>query len=648
MCAQAWAARVLVTLLTASAAAALGACTGPGVHCIGNCISGPDASLPDSDAGSRPDAAAPEPGLDAGGPDAGVTCSTGQTKCGTACCDDASQTCNGAAGSCEPKCTPCGADCCLAGSEECSATGSVCLQICTADEKRCGTGCCDNAKQTCSATTSTCEARPACPCSAGQVCCESDDVCVPDGAGVICPVPSRYSALAALIESERVRQGVPGISVAIVENGTTAWTMGFGRAGMSEVSARANSQTLYRSLALGVMLTRLAALQMVDQGKMGLDGKLVTYVPGLTLDKDPNGWLSQLTIGHLLAGASGLPTDPETYGSTDKSDAELGLWLTRTFKTDDYFVAPPGRLTRWANSDTRLLANATEKVGGAYFRAAVKDRLLTPLGMARTFYLSSDALAAGNAAYTEFVAAEQDRTDLAPLAGPYASAEDSARLLEFFLNGDAAVLSDALRLQALQAVPGEATYGERNQNGLLGAVQDGYCAGAYCHDLGWRQVIQGGSLAGWQNLMIASEEKRSGLVLQSNAPWEWWPVLAAVFKQLGATDQQLQPIVAPEDPAGFSKYVGTYAVPAEAGWDYPGITVTLTGQKLHMKLDPWGGAARECDFVPLYEHTFSCTLQSPSPGIGVALLWPEVYFAVEPTGAPEYLVTSNFTGKRVP
>src|SRR5437016_3377624 len=63
---------------------------------------------------------------------------------------------------------------------------------------------------------------------------------------------------------------IPGVSVAIVENGEYEWSGGFGMADL-ENSVPATSHTLYRLASISKPITATAALLLWQRGKLDLD-----------------------------------------------------------------------------------------------------------------------------------------------------------------------------------------------------------------------------------------------------------------------------------------------------------------------------------------------------------------------------------------
>jgi CubicO group peptidase (beta-lactamase class C family) len=105
------------------------------------------------------------------------------------------------------------------------------------------------------------------------------------------------------VEALRQQIGVPGMALAIVENGKITEARGFGVRAMGS-SAPAGASTLFYIGSTTKAFTSAALAQLVDQGKIGWDDKVIDRLPGFQM-YDP--WVTrEITIRDLLVHRSGL------------------------------------------------------------------------------------------------------------------------------------------------------------------------------------------------------------------------------------------------------------------------------------------------------------------------------------------------------
>ncbi|UZK65458.1 serine hydrolase [Sphingomonas sp. M1-B02] len=106
-----------------------------------------------------------------------------------------------------------------------------------------------------------------------------------------------------IVEDLRKSAGVPGMSIAIVENGKVTLAKGFGvrKLGAPET---VTPDTIFPNGSTGKAFTVAALAVLVDQGKIGWDDKVIDRLPGFQM-YDP--WVTrEMTIRDLLVHRSGL------------------------------------------------------------------------------------------------------------------------------------------------------------------------------------------------------------------------------------------------------------------------------------------------------------------------------------------------------
>jgi CubicO group peptidase (beta-lactamase class C family) len=105
------------------------------------------------------------------------------------------------------------------------------------------------------------------------------------------------------VEALRAKLGVPGVSIAIVEDGKTKLAKGWGvrRLGGREP---VDADTLFMTGSTGKAMTVAALATLVDAGKVRWDDRVIDHLPGFQM-YDP--WVTrEITIRDLLVHRSGL------------------------------------------------------------------------------------------------------------------------------------------------------------------------------------------------------------------------------------------------------------------------------------------------------------------------------------------------------
>src|SRR5215510_9473864 len=90
--------------------------------------------------------------------------------------------------------------------------------------------------------------------------------------------PDKQTRIEAAVARFMAANAVPGMSVAVIENGAYEWSAGFGLADM-ENFVPATSQTLYRLASISKSITATAAMLLWQEKKLDLDAPVQKYCP---------------------------------------------------------------------------------------------------------------------------------------------------------------------------------------------------------------------------------------------------------------------------------------------------------------------------------------------------------------------------------
>jgi D-alanyl-D-alanine carboxypeptidase len=103
---------------------------------------------------------------------------------------------------------------------------------------------------------------------------------------------------------------VPGVALAVVKNGKVMYEQVYGVSNL-ELNTAVTGCTVFELASVTKQMTAMLVLTMVREGKLGLDDKLVKYIPNA-----PAAW-NDITIHQLLGHMSGLAMafEPKMDGS---------------------------------------------------------------------------------------------------------------------------------------------------------------------------------------------------------------------------------------------------------------------------------------------------------------------------------------------
>jgi len=196
------------------------------------------------------------------------------------------------------------------------------------------------------------------------------------------------AAIDAFVEDRMRRHGIPGVAIAVVRGGEVIHARGFGTDG------RGLPMTADTPLYIGSVsksFTGLAIMQLVAQGRVDRDAPVRTYLPWFEV-ADPDA-SERITVRHLLGHASGLSDLRylESLRLPDDATIEAGVRDLRRAEP----VAPPGREFHYFNPNYAVLGHLIEVVSGQSYDDYLREHVLEPLDMLRTFTDPAAASAAG-------------------------------------------------------------------------------------------------------------------------------------------------------------------------------------------------------------------------------------------------------------
>ena len=154
-------------------------------------------------------------------------------------------------------------------------------------------------------------------------------------------------------------------------------------------------QTKFEIGSMTKQFTALLVLQLVDEGKIRLDGHLADYLPYYRKDTG-----SRVTISELLSHTSGIPNFVDDPGFLDGPASRVRYTVeefVRKYCSGDLPFEPGTRFT-YSNSGYFLLGAILEQVSGKSYEQLLRDRIFSPLGMNDSGYTHAETVIAHRAA----------------------------------------------------------------------------------------------------------------------------------------------------------------------------------------------------------------------------------------------------------
>jgi dipeptidyl aminopeptidase/acylaminoacyl peptidase/CubicO group peptidase (beta-lactamase class C family) len=154
----------------------------------------------------------------------------------------------------------------------------------------------------------------------------------------------------------------------------------------ADAGIEATTDSVWQIGSVSKVWTATLAMQLVDDGLLDLDSPVADYLPELELaDADV---AKTVTMRHLLTHTSGI--DGDVFTDTGRGDECLERYVALLAEVKQNH--PLGATWSYCNSGFSLAGRVIEKITGGTWDAALRQRIFTPLGLARTVTLPEEAL----------------------------------------------------------------------------------------------------------------------------------------------------------------------------------------------------------------------------------------------------------------
>ena len=165
-------------------------------------------------------------------------------------------------------------------------------------------------------------------------------------------------------------------SVLVAENGKVIYKKGFGYANM-DWKIPNEPDTKFRIGSITKQFVAMQIMQLVEEGKIKLDGKLIDYLPEYRKDTG-----EKITIHHLLTHTSGIPSYtglPRFWSDSTRNPYEID-YMVKHFHSGD-LEFEPGTDYKYNNTGYFLLGVIIEKVTGKSYKENLLERIIKPQNM---------------------------------------------------------------------------------------------------------------------------------------------------------------------------------------------------------------------------------------------------------------------------
>jgi CubicO group peptidase (beta-lactamase class C family) len=316
---------------------------------------------------------------------------------------------------------------------------------------------------------------------------------------------------------------VPGLSLALIQDGELAWSGAYGYADL-EGQREMTVDAVCRAESISKSVTAWGVMKLVEGGQIELDAPVERYLAEWQLP-DTEFDDGDLTVRLLLSNQAGLP--PGTIGEEYAPGVDRPS-LPENLTQEARLVQEPGMGFIYSNPGFNLLELMVEDVTGQDFSSYMENEVLRPLGMEGTSYSWRDEyqgrLPAGY---------EMDGTPVPAYVYPasasgglFADVEDLARFVSAEMAGEYAPEQSVLNSQSIRTLQEP----QVKIPGLFSFVAEAYGFGHFIETLpdGRKAVWHGGQGHGWMTHFHAIPSSGDGIVILTNSQRSW-PLIAEVL-----------------------------------------------------------------------------------------------------------------------
>jgi CubicO group peptidase (beta-lactamase class C family) len=208
---------------------------------------------------------------------------------------------------------------------------------------------------------------------------------------------------------------VPAVSIAVIDGGRLAWTRAYGLADEAD-GRRATPDTLFQAASVTKPVTATAALQLVQEGKLGLDLDVNAQLKSWKLPPSPFTVDRPVTLRDLLSHTGGVTVHGFSGYETDARLPNAVQILQGAAPANSPPVGVdhrPGTAWNYSGGGFTIVQLLMTEVSGRPFDEVMQQRVLTPLGMTASTYSQPLPVARRAMAATGY------RSDGAAIAGRY-------------------------------------------------------------------------------------------------------------------------------------------------------------------------------------------------------------------------------------
>src|SRR5688572_931570 len=207
--------------------------------------------------------------------------------------------------------------------------------------------------------------------------------------GLLPPIVTKGRDASMKLADRMAFHKVPGVSIAVINEGKLEWAKGYGV--LESGSAQAvTADTLFQAASISKPVAAMAALALVEQGKLGLDEDVNLKLTSWRVPDNNFTRTEKVTLRRLLSHSAGLTIHGFPGYSANASIPTLQQILdgqkpanTKAIRVD----VLPGKQFRYSGGGYTVLQQLMIDVTGRSFPDLLQDLVLRKIGMSRSTFI---------------------------------------------------------------------------------------------------------------------------------------------------------------------------------------------------------------------------------------------------------------------
>ena len=287
---------------------------------------------------------------------------------------------------------------------------------------------------------------------------------------------------------EQFKADEPGVTALVSRKGEIIYKKAIGMSNL-ELDVPMKIDNVFRIGSITKQFTAIAILQLMEQGKLGLQDEITKFIPDYPTQGD------KITIEHLLTHTSGIKSYTGMPDYVDRMMLDLKPTELIDYFKNEPMDFPPGTRFTYNNSGYFLLGYIIEQITGKTYAEYLEENIFKPLGMTNSYYGSNQRIIKNRASAYSMGEEGFENSFPVSMTQPYAAGSIQSTVEDLFKWNQA--------VQSYKLVKKESLDKAFSKYKLLDGTFSDY---GYGWDLGYVQesptVEHGGGIPGFSTMAI--------------------------------------------------------------------------------------------------------------------------------------------------